>query len=86
MVRQQLNEIEKHRIERSIKCGEDFYKYCMKRNKTLLSNRLAYINYFLNEWEPNNRDKTFPIKPLTELSTWHLFITEKQIYRIIKES
>ena len=85
-MKEQLTELEKHRIKRSIKCGEDFYEYCMKRNKTLLSNRLAYIKYFLDEWEPKNRDGNFPIKPLTELSTWHLFITEKQIYRIIKES
>ncbi|MFC5046905.1 hypothetical protein [Aquimarina hainanensis] len=55
----------------------------MVRNPELLQNRKQYI-----EWVIQHYSKTEPTKQITtivrELSRWHLFVSERSIWRELK--
>ncbi|CAL2077655.1 protein of unknown function [Tenacibaculum sp. 190524A02b] len=85
MMEKQLNYINKENIIKAIKVKKDFKDYAMQRDKRLLSDREAYIKYYIDNWIPKNEPDMNISKAVSELSRFHLFVSEYTIYRILKK-
>lgn len=72
-------------IKKAIQVKEDFIKYTMQRDKRLLGNRIAYIKYYLDVWLPKHEPEKLISEAVFELANYHLFISVKRVYELLKE-
>ncbi|MCH2231669.1 MAG: hypothetical protein MK105_15145 [Crocinitomicaceae bacterium] len=79
-----MSDQEIQNINRAIGVKRNFIEYAMQRNKRLLGNRKAYIEYFLNVWLPENDPGVKMSEAIFELANYHLFVTERRTYDILK--
>ena len=71
---------------RAISAKKEFKTQGMKRDVKLVGARIEYIRYFLEVWLPKNDPEIKISQAVKELSNYHLFISEKRIYELLKQN